>query len=263
VAVTIVPAVAGISLNVEALVRIRTLLLPALVAVLLTVSATAAQAGSFVLSLKDVTSGQSFVLNDNDLILDAYGDPLGDLNSASDAIIFSGTVGVFDVQVFGNVFLPGPSGSPVQMNLTNFLVSSSKGGTFEATLTRTGVSAALFGPSVYGIAEYGATFLDRPNGGGLVSFKNTVNGTTVLDSSTDVDLDPGPPAPTATVGPIALSGDFTLMSMLTFDVTADSSVQANSALRVETVPEPTTLLLFGPGMLGLAALRRRLRSKAL
>jgi hypothetical protein len=53
-----------------------------------------------------------------------------------------------------------------------------------------------------------------------------------------------------------------MVSKLTFDVAAGATLQADTSLQVKNVPEPTTLLLFGPGMLGFLALRRRLNSKA-
>jgi len=243
-------------------VRKRTLL-PVLVAALLTVTASAAQAGSFVLTLTDVTSGQTYNLSDNGVAQDPVtGEIYGDFNGATDGIIFDGKVGVFNVTVYGNTIIPGGSGSAVQMNLSNFLVSSTQGGTFTATLTRTGLYGLLAGPDIQGIANYGATFF---GGTGKITFQSWVNGQTVFNPqvTTSTDLNPGPPPPTATSPLIPYTGgDLTLVSQLTFDVGAGGMMQADTALRVENVPEPTTLLLFGPGMLGLAAVRRRLRSKA-
>jgi hypothetical protein len=246
---------------VEALVRKRILLLPILIAVLLTVSATAAHAGAFVLTLTDVTRGETYELDDNELILNADGDLLGDLNGANDAIVFSGRVGKFDVQVFGNTFLPGPTGAPVQMNLTNFLVTSSDGGRFTATLERTGLSQSLFGSTVVGIANYGANF--DYGTVGSVTFQSWVNGQTIFNPQVVTSESLSNPTP-ASYGPIYLAPgqDVSLVSMLTFDVSPSGSLQADTALRVESVPEPTTLLLFGPGLLGFAAIGRRLRSKA-
>jgi hypothetical protein len=258
----IVACYGGLPLIVEALVRNRPLL-SALLAALLTFSASAAQAGTFVLTLTDVTGGESYSLDDNELILDGYGDLLGDLNPSLNGIVFSGRVGRFDVQVLGNVFIPGPSGAPVQMNLSNFLVSSDQGGTFTATLEKTGLPGLLAGPSILGIANYGAVFM---GGTGSVTFQSWVNGQTVFNPqvTTSTDPYPGPPPPTAISPVIAYAGgDLSLVSTLTFEVSPGGAMQADTALRVENVPEPTTLLLFGPGMVGLAALRRRLRTKAL
>jgi hypothetical protein len=247
---------------VEALVRKRILLLPVLVGVLLTFSVTVAHAGAFVLTLTDVTGGQSYELDDNELILDVDDNLLGDLNPDTEAIVFSGKVGRFDVQVFGNAFLPGPTGAPVQMNLTNFLVTSAQGGRFTATLERTGLSQSLFGSTVVGIANYGANF--DYGTVGSVTFQSWVNGHTIFNPQVITSETLSDP-PAAKYGPISLNPgeDVSLTSMLIFDVNANGSLQADTALRVESVPEPTTLLLFGPGVLGFAAIGRRLRSKAL
>jgi hypothetical protein len=265
---------------VEALVRIRNFLLPALVVVLLAASATAARAGSFILILDDVNDGLAATTITDDSFAD-QDNFAGGAHRPDSIISLSTQVGSFTVDIFGTTFgltpppagQPSPTGAPVQMNLTNFLVTSSTVGKFTATLIRTGVPGSIFdGPSVFGIAQYGASFLD---GAGRVGFKSSVNGVTVLDDSTEVDLPLfGQPSPTATVGPIPIdpAGEFTLISELDFEIfsvgleTGEASINGNTALSVENVrvPEPTTLLLFGPGMLGFAALRRRrLRSKAL
>ena len=92
-----------------------------------------------------------------------------------------------------------------------------------------------------------------------------MNGQTIFNpqvtTSTDIT---GPPTPSVSYQPIPVGPDpFSIVSKLTFELNPFGAAQADTALRVENVPEPTTLLLFGPGMLGLAALRRRCRSKAL
>ena len=249
------PAKAGITLFVEALVRIRTLLLPALVAVLLAVGATAAQADTFTLTLEDVGTSTVVVVD-------------GDSNdfAGPDSILFIGTVGGFNVTVNGDA-LP-----PDGMNLLNFIVSApASGGEFKATLSRTGLGP-LWG-SYKGIAEYGARFEANEFGivpDASVTFQswidpsnsgNTGAGQVVFDP---VGFAPGSFGPaTVTSDPVTLVGDFSLVSQLDFVFATGGSVTANTDLRVAPVPEPTTLLLFGPGMLGFAALRRRLRSKAL
>ena len=242
--------------------RKRTLMLPVLVAVLLAVSASAAQAAAFVLTLTDLdTPGATVTIDDNSI---------GDFNGSNDGIVFLGTVGSFDVQVFGTTWIPAPTGAPVEMDLSNFLISSATGGRFTATLSRRGVSSAFFsGPSVVGIATYGATFAEGTVGS--VTFQSWIDpnnsggaaGTTVFNPAVTTSTNLGPPPPVMTSNPIALLGDLSLFSTLEFNLNGAGSLNANTDLQVASVPEPTTLLLFGPGMVGLAALRRRLRSKAL
>jgi hypothetical protein len=70
---------------------------------------------------------------------------------------------------------------------------------------------------------------------------------------------------TVTSDPISLGdGPYSLVSTLDFTFNGAGSMTANTDLQVRpaSVPEPTTLLLFGPGMLGLVALgRRRFRAQ--
>jgi hypothetical protein len=235
---------------VEALVRIRNLLLPALVGVLLTVSATAAQADTFKLILEDLTAPDSVTVYDGDT---------NDFVTAPDGILFVGNVGGFFVQVNGDAF--PPSG----MNLMNFIVQApTDGGQFRATLSRTGLGP-LWG-SYRGIAEYGARFEEGtdadvtfqswvdPNNSGVAG-----NGRQVFDPVVHTPESIGPL--TVQSLPIDLSGEFSLVSTLDFSFNNGGSLTANTDLNVAPVPEPTTLLLLGPGMVGLAAIRRRLRAK--
>ena len=124
--------------------RKRILLLPVLVAALLTISASAAQAGAFVLTLEDLTGGTSTVITDQFA---------PDVNATLDRILFMGKVGTFDVTIFANTYLPGPSGAPVQMNVSNFRVTSTGAGDFRATLTRTDLYSPLLGSAVVGIRD--------------------------------------------------------------------------------------------------------------
>jgi hypothetical protein len=63
---------------------------------------------------------------------------------------------------------------------------------------------------------------------------------------------------------VLLGGDFTLRTVINFNFDGGGTMNANTDLQVRSaaVPEPMTLLLFGPGILGLAAMRRRRHSKA-
>lgn len=244
--------------------RKRTSLLPVLVAVLLTFGATAAHADTFILTLQDLTVGapapQTVVVIDN-----GAG---GDTNGLVDHIVFNDDVGNFFVSVTGDVFfstdVPPLTTAPVQMNLLNFLITSQSAGQFRATLTRTGLDAPVIGP-VVGVAEYSATF--DPGVSGSVTFQSEIDAgaeSRLVFGAGGVTTT-GSTGPTTVMSlPINLTGDFDLISTLDFTFTSGGSMTAQTDLQVQNaaVPEPTTLLLFGPGMLGLAALRRRIRSKA-
>ena len=245
--------------------RKRILLLPLLVAVLLTISVNAAHAGAFILTLTDLdVPGSSVTINDDDL---------NDFNGSPDGIVFMGTVGSFDVQVFGTTWIPAPTGAPVQMDLSNFLISSSTGGRFTATLSRTGLASSLFsGPAVMGIANYGATFATGTTGS--VTFQSWLDpnnsggpaGEPVHYDPSVISSNGGAPAPATSSTVVLLpppDSYLSVYSQLDFVIKGSGSLNANTDVQVASVPEPTTLLLFGPGMLGLAAIRRRLRSKAL
>jgi len=242
----------------------RLTLLPILVAALLAFSASAAHAGAFILTLTDLDApGSSVTINDDDL---------NDFNGSPDGIVFMGNVGSFDVQVFGTTWIPAPTGAPVQMDLSNFLISSSSGGRFTATLSRTGLASTLFsGPAVVGIANYGATFATGTTGS--VTFQSWLDpnnsggaaGEAVHYAPSVISSNGGAPDP-ASSSPVVLlpppDSYLSVYSQLDFVIKGAGSLNANTDVQVASVPEPTTLLLFGPGMLGLAALRRRFRSKA-
>jgi hypothetical protein len=236
-------------LNAEALVRKRILLLPVLVAALLTLSASAAQAGAFVLTLEDLAGG-AVTITDN-LAPDA--------NLTADAIRFVGTVGSFSVTITANAYYgatTGPTGAPVQIKVSNFqVVSSAAGGNFRATLSGTGLSSPLLGTSVVGIGGAGLTI----TGAGSATYQSWIDGTSVYNRSF-----PGI-APPSTSSPLGVDSDVDLLTVLNFKFDGSGTMMGSSDLQVRnsTVPEPTTLLLFGPGLAGLVALRRRRRSKAL
>jgi hypothetical protein len=194
--------------------------------------------------------------------------PSVDTNGLSDHIVFDGQVGDFFVSVTGDVFFPPNTTAPVQMNLLNFLITSQRAGNFRATLSRIDLDAPVIGP-VVGIAEYSATF--DPGTAGQVSFQSYIDpansgaagsGRKVFDPVVTTPTSTGPT--TVMSLPVDLTGDFSMVSTLDFTFTSGGSMTAQTDLQVEsaTVPEPTTLLLLGPGMVGLAALRRRMRSKA-
>lgn len=239
------------------------LFLPLFVILSLTLSATTADAGIFLLSLKDETSGA-----------------FANIETDDPSIVFADTVGAFDVLIFGDIFTPPTVDSPIQMNLSNWVVSyngapGSTGGSFTATLTRKDVDTSIFsGPKVVGVANYGTEIPNTTNAS--INFQSWIDTT---NTGTTAGATPVFPVPhyASTSGE---SGEFTsaevdvtglsdvaIVSSLVFNFTGTSgSATANTDLALKNaspVSEPTTLFLFGPGVLALTALRRRLHSKAL
>jgi hypothetical protein len=239
------------TLGSEALVRRRILLLPVLVAALLAISTSAAQAGSFILTLS----------GDGIAVPLTIADPTP--GSSPDQVVYSGVLGGFTVTIVGTATYPGAT-SPLQMNFGTMSVRNNSSGpaTFQATLWRQGLSASSLGlgSTVIGLGSAGAT----TGGVGTVSFASYIdasNGT--LGQAVFNSTIPGGPL-NATSGPVNLvSGqDFSIGTIVNFSFTGAGLVTASSGLQVRdsAVPEPTTLLLFGPGFAGLAAYRRRRRS---
>jgi hypothetical protein len=234
-------------LNAEALVRKRILLLPLFVAALLTTTATAAQAGIITLILDDenlgVTAEQTFTVPDNPAV-------------NPDPISFVGTVGQFNVTFAANLSNPS-SVAPLSMKFTNFQVSTQSAGNFRATLLGTDLYSSALGTSV--VSRGAATVTITGTAGNNATFYNSIDGTTVYSRSF-----PGA-IPPAVSSALLVGSQLDLVSVWDFNFVGSGNMMGSSELRVSDapVPEPTTLLLFGPGMVGLAALRRRRRLKTI
>lgn len=233
--------------------RRRILLGVVLTAALLALNPSAAQASAFFLSLTDGIT--TINITDNGA---------GDFRpTVDDQILGSNiTIGTFSVQLMGAMFYGVTA--PVQMNFTNIRVTSTAAGTLTATLLRQDLSPGTLGlgTAVVGIGTGGAT----TGGAGNVAFASYIDpsngtfGTQVFNTTIPGGLQ-GTPTPV-----ILGSGNFSMLTELDFNFTSAGIISGTSGLQVlnaAPVPEPTTLLLLGPGMVGLAALRRRRRSKKL
>jgi predicted outer membrane repeat protein len=197
---------------------------------LLAANAIAAETapGSFVLTLEDVTRGTRTIITDQ--IAPLPGVP-GDSNTALDRILFMGKVGSFDVTIFANTYVPGPSGAPVQMNVSNFRVTSLSAGHLKVTLWRTDVASSLLGDSVVGVGTAGASLTAR----GAVTFKSWVDGGPPVFNPAINTISGGTLSRTS--NPVRLNGDFDLLSVIDLTFDSPGTINANTDLQVRNAPD--------------------------
>jgi hypothetical protein len=95
-------------------------------------------------------------------------------------------------------------------------------------------------------------------GAGSAAYQSSIDGTSVYDRSF-------PGVITQSASPVYVGTSLDLLSVWDLKFDGGATMMGTSDLRASdaAVPEPMTLLLFGPGLAGLAALRGRRRSKAL
>jgi hypothetical protein len=231
----------------------RILLLTSLVAAMLATSTGTAQAEPFYLQFSDG-------VNPAVLFTDGLA---GDSNTDPGWIQVNTTIGNFSV-IATVATLTDPGSGQLEFRVGMMRVTSLTGtGTLSALLWRNDLSPLTLGLGSPVTASSSVTGTFGTPAAGSVAITNKVNGTTVFSTTIPGVVTTGS---TPLVSP--LGDPFSLSSRLDFTFTKGSlgTITATDSLllkgSVTPVPEPTTLLLFGPGMLGLLALRwPRRRSK--